>query len=188
MSKAHFIAPQVPLAEAITVRLGQTSAKFTTADQGKFVKLTAESRFELCAAGDPIEAVVVAVETASSGGYSVGSIVKQGILFVTADGLEATPGTGTIALGDVVVTGTVVARNTALTEFARVCKATNQPGTTVVSTLAGADTAAAVKTVLDAALVKVADAQANGLHAWRVVSLGSAGTGAVGTIIAVERV
>ena len=51
----------------------------------------------------------------------------------------------------------------------------------MVSTLAGADTAAAVKTVLDAALVKVADAAANSLYAYRVVSLGSAGTGAVGT-------
>jgi len=129
MSKAHFITPQVPLADAHTVRLGQTSEKFTTADEGKFVKFTAESRYELCAAGDPIEAIVVAVATATSGGYSVGSIVDRGIYFATADGLEATPGTGTIALGDVVVTGTVVARNTALTAYPKVCKATSQaPG------------------------------------------------------------
>lgn len=181
MSKAHYIAPQVPLAEAHTVRLGQTAQKFTTADQGKFVKLTAESRYELCAAGDPIEAVVVAVETAPSGGYSVGSIVDRGILFVTADGLEATPGTGTIAIDDIVVTGTVAARNTALTEFPRVTKATNQPGATVT-------TADNVVGNINAAIAKVVDAQANGLHAWRVVSLGTAGTGAVGTIIAVERV
>jgi hypothetical protein len=187
MSKAHYIAPQVPLAEAHTVRLGQTSEKFNTNDNGKFVKFTAESRYELCAAGDPIEAVVVAVDTATSGGYSIGTIVDRGILFVTADGLEATPGTGTIALGDVVVTGTVVARNTALTEFPRVCKATNQPGTAVTVGAAGADTAAAIKTVTDAALAKVADAEKNALHAWRVVSLGTGGVGTVGATIAIQR-
>ena len=41
-----------------------------------------------------------------------------------------------------------------------------------MSTLAGADTAAAVKTVLDAALVTVATAIRNGVYAWRVVFFG----------------
>ncbi len=188
MSKAHYIAPTVPQAAAKTVRLGQTSQLFGQEDVGKYVKLTAESRYELCAAGDPIEGVVNSVDTATSAGYTVGGIYEEGRMFATADGLEATPGTGTLAVGDYVVCGTVVARGTQLTGFAKVCKATNQPGAAVVSTLAGADTAAAVKTVLDAALVKVADAEANSLFAWRVVSLGTAGTGAVGTTVVVERV
>jgi hypothetical protein len=189
MSKAHYLAPLVPQAGAYAVRLGDNTGQFSVGyDEKKFVKLTAESRYELCAAGDPIEGAIVALQSATSGGYSVGSIYKSGRIWATADGLEATPGTGTLAIGDYVVCGTVVALGTAISGFAKVCKATNQPGTAVVSTLAGADTAAAVKTVLDAALVKVADAEKNALHAWRVVSLGTAGTGAVGTTVLIERV
>lgn len=188
MSKAHYIAPTVPVEDAQSVRLGQTSGTYSDKEEGKYVKLTAESRYELCAAGDPIEGVIVATEKATSAGYSVGSIAKCGTMFALADGLEATPGTGTLAVGDYVVCGSVTALGTALSSFAKVVKATNQPGATVVSGLAGADTAAAVKVVLDAALVKVADAEANAMFAWRVVSLGTVGTGAVGTTIVVERV
>lgn len=188
MSKAHYITPTVPQAAASAVRLGQTSGVFTTVDEGKLVKLTAESRYELCAAGDPIEGVVLAVETAPSAGYSVGSIYKEGAFFALADGLEATPGTGALAVGDYVVCGTVVARGTDLTTFPKVCKATNQPGAAVTVGVAGADTAAAIKTVTDAALAKVADQITNGMFGWRVASLGTAGSGAVGTTIVVERV
>lgn len=190
MSKAHYVSPAAVLVEdARTVRLGGTSTKFTSVDAYKFVKLAAESEYDLCAAGDPIEAIVVSVDSAPSGGFSIGSITDDGVLFVIADGLEATPGTGTIAVGDYVVCGTVTARNTAMTDgMPKVCKATNQPGAAITSTLAGADTAAAVKTVLDAALVKVADAGLNGMFAWRVESLGTAGTGAVGTMLAIKRV
>lgn len=174
MSKAHFITPTVPDAAATTVRLGQTGQHFNQSDNGKLVKLTAESRYELCASGDPIEGVVVSVDTATSGGYTIGSILKEGRMYAVADGLQATPGTGTLAVGDYVVCGTVTARNTIIPSsdgFARVCKATQQPGITE---------AAAVTDVNDQ--LKVA------LHAWRVVSLGSEGTGAVGTRIVVERV
>lgn len=157
-------------------------------ERGKFVKLAAESRYDLCAAGDPIEGIVTSVENGTADGYTVGGVADEGYKSVTFDGLEATPGTGVVALGDYVVCGTVVAKGTALSGPAKVCKATAQPGTAVVSTLAGADTAAAVKTVLDAALATVADAEKNSLHAWRVVSLGSAGTGAVGTTGIIERV
>jgi hypothetical protein len=188
MSKAHYIVPLVPQAGASTVRLGDNTGQFAAEDEGKLVKLTDESRYELCAAGDPIEGVIAAVDNATSGGYSIGSIYKSGRIWALADGLEATPGTGTMTLGAYVVCGTVTALGTDLSSFPKVCKATNQPGTAVVSTLAGGDTAAAVKTVVDAALVKVADAELNSLHAWRVVSLGTAGTGAVGTTIVIERV
>lgn len=188
MSKAHYISPTVPVNSAQTVRLGQTTQLFKDVDEGKFVKLTAESRYELCAAGDPIEGIVMAVATATSGGYSIGSIFDEDCIFVLADGLQATPGTGTIAIGDYVVCGSVTARGTDLPSFPKVCKATNQPGAVVISGLAGADTAAAVKVVLDAALVKVADQMKNAMFAWRVVSLGTVGTGAVGTTIVIERV
>jgi hypothetical protein len=149
MSKAHFIAPTSPMETALTVRLGTTGAKFKDTDIGKFVKLAAESQFNLCAVGDQIEGLVAAVETASSAGFSIGSIVDDGQFNVTFDGLQGTPGTGVVAIGDYVVCGTPVALNTAMTVFPKVCTAT---------------------------------AAGNTLnYKWRVVSLGTAGTGAVGT-------
>lgn len=174
-----------------TVRLGAGTGaanNLTDDERGKAVKLIAESRFGLCAAGDPIEAFVSSVEVATADGYTIAGVQDEGYKAVTFDGLEATVGVGAIAVGDYVVTGTVVVKDTPLAGPVKVCKATNQPGTAIVSTVGGADTAAAVKVVLDAALVAAADAQLNGLHAWRVVSLGSAGTGAVGTTGIIERV
>lgn len=178
--------------EVFSARLGANTVAingtFDDKEVGKAVKLVGESRYDLAAAGDPIEGVIVAMEVASLDGYAFGSVGVRGRKEVTFDGLEATPGTGTVALGAFVVTGTTVAKGTALAAALKVTKATNQPGVAIVSTLAGADTAAAVKTVLDAALVSAADAEKNALHAWRVVSLGSAGTGAVGTTGVIEAV
>lgn len=191
MAASHYIKPQGAVPNSITVRLGGgtgSSNNMSAADVGKAVKLVAESRFNLCDAGDPIEGFITSVDLATSGGYSIGGVVEEGLVNATADGLEATAGTGVIALGDYVVAGTATAKGTALTNWAKVCKATNQPGTAIVSTVATADTAAAVKVALDAVLVKVADVQANLAFAWRVVSLGSAGTGAVGTDIVIQRV
>lgn len=172
----------VDLAEVATARLGAGTgaANFLSdADAGKFVKLVAESRYDLCAAGDPIEGRINSVETATQDNFSLGGVMKEGRFAVTFDGLQATPGTGTIALGDYVVCGTAVAKGTALTGAAKVCKATNQPGVAVVL----ADNVVAT---INAGLVKVADAQKNTMHPWRVVSLGSAGTGAVGTVGLIE--
>jgi hypothetical protein len=101
-----------------------------TADNGKFVRLVGDSQYGLCAVGNEIEAVVaVADDITTQDGFSIGSY-KNDIghrVMVTFDGLQATPGTGVIALGDYVVTGTVVARGTALPgDFPRprVCRAT----------------------------------------------------------------
>lgn len=143
--------------EIITVRLGTGGTNlFTDADVGKAVKLTAESRYTLCAAGDAIEAIVSSVNVGRVDGYSIGGIIKEGYKSVTFDGLEATPGTGVVAVGDYVNTGTVVAQNTAMSGPVKVCKATTQ-------------------------------ATAYGLpYKARVVSLGSAGTGAVGTVGLIE--
>jgi hypothetical protein len=69
------------------------------------------------------------------------------------------------------VTGTVVAKDTALSAPARVVKATIQPGTTVPGALGDVDDH-----------IRIA------MNAWRVVSLGNAGTGAVGTTGVIERV
>lgn len=173
MSKLHFIAPRVPQNPAHTVRLGTNAGQFGTMDPGKLVKLSAESAYALCAVGDAIEGVIAAVESAKSGGYSIGSIYQRGAMFAIADGSQAA-GTGALAIGDFVVAGTPVALGTALSTdggFPRVRKATFQP----LSAEA-------------AALTDVNDMIKNALFGWRVVSLGTVGTGAVGTQIVVERV
>lgn len=144
-----------------TVRLGATGAgnQYGYEENGKAVKLTADSRYVLAAAGDAIEGIQQSSNWPEQGtmdGYSIGGIVSTGYKEVTFDGLQATPGTGTVAVGDYVVVGTVVAKGTALTGPLRVTKATTQ-----------------------------ADAKAAPFKA-RVVSLGSAGTGAVSTVGVVE--
>lgn len=176
MSKAHYITPAGFLSESDvrSVRLGAGTGSANNwtqgKEEGKFVKLTATDRYNLCAAGDPIEAIVSSIEQATAGGYTIGGIVSDMMVFALADGLQATAGTGTIAVGDYVVCGTVVAKGTALTTYAKVCKATVQPGDVPADlTAAGAQVKAA-------------------LHAWRVVSLGTVGTGAVGTVIVIEPV
>lgn len=181
MSKAHYIAPRVPQEPAKTVRLGTTGAKFNTDDVGKLVKLLAESAYELCAAGDAIEGVVAAVETATSAGYSIGSIFERGAIFAIADGLQATPGVGALAVGDFVVAGTITAKNTKLTSFPKVCKATAQPFTAVT-------VPDNLQASINTALASVAAEVKNATFGWRVVSLGTVGTGAVGTQIVIERV
>ena len=124
-------------------------------ENNKFVKLIAESRYGLAAAGDQIEGQIVSIESATADGYSMASIASEGMIDVTFDGLQATPGVGVVAIGDYVVVGTVVAKDTALTAAPKVAKATTQTGM---------------------------------YHAWRVVSLGSAGTGAVGTAGVIKRI
>ena len=161
--------------EALTVRLGAGTGAANNWDDKetfKFVKFVGESRYDLCAAGDNVEAFVVAVEGATADGYTIGSICEDGYKSVIFDGLQATPGTGVVALGDYVVTGTVVAKGTSLgATDPRVCKGTIQPGVTV-----------------PAALANVPASILAGVFAWRVVSLGTAGTGAVGTTGIIERV
>lgn len=144
-----------------TVRLGTTGAgnQHGYEENGKAVKLSADSRYVLAAAGDTIEGIQQSSNWPEQGtmdGYSIGGIVSTGYKEVTFDGLQATPGTGTVAVGDYVVVGTVVAKGTALTGPLRVTKATDQ------------------------AVAKAAPFKA------RVVSLGSAGTGTVGTVGVVE--
>lgn len=152
MARDHFIAPTAPTEAAVAVRLGAgsgSSNNLTQAEVNKFAKLVGESRYNLAAVGNEIEAVITAVEIAPQNGFTIGAVQTGGMRDVTFDGLQATPGTGTVAIGDYVVTGTPVAKDTALTAHPKVCKATA--------------------------------AAADILFKWRVVSLGTAGTGAVGT-------
>lgn len=160
MSRNHYIVPTAPSESSQTVRLGAGNAagdRFDLKEQGKIVKLVAPDRYDLAAVGDEIEAFITSVEAAPQNGYSIGGIVKENLQFVTADGLQGTPGVGAIAFGDYVLAGTITAKGTALAAYPKVVKATTQ------------------------ANVKASP------YSWRVVSLGVAGTGAVGTTIVIER-
>jgi len=149
----------VDISDIVTARLGAGTGaanNLTDKEVGKLVKLAGDSRYDLCAVGNEIEGRVAAVEVATLDAYTIGSVQKEGRFEVTFDGLQATPGTGVVALLDYVVCGTPVVKDTALASGvpAKVCKAT---------------------------------AAGNTLnHKWRVVSLGSAGTGAVGTLGLIE--
>lgn len=128
MAGSHYIVPQLPMPRVTPVRLGAGNAanqRFNQNDVGKIVKLAGESQYDLAAVGNPIEKVVVAVEAATSNGWSIGGVAGDEMMFATADGAQA-DGTGTIAVGDYVVTGTPVALNTAMAGYPRVRKATSQ--------------------------------------------------------------
>ena len=116
--------------EPITARLGAGSGSanyVTDLEIGKAVKMVGDSQYNLCAAGDLIEGFVTAVETYTADDFSIGSVQNEGRKRVILDGLQATPGTGTCAVGDLVVAGTVTAKGTALTvQCPKVCKATSQ--------------------------------------------------------------
>lgn len=157
---AKFMMGELVGVEPISARLGAGSGSANRVDDkehNKAVKLVAESRYNLAAVGDQIEGFITAVETYTLDDFSMGSIQTKGRKTVTFDGLQGTPGTGTVAIGDYVVTGTPVAKGTALASASavKVCKATTMTGM---------------------------------YFGWRVISLGSAGTGAVGTVGVIERV
>lgn len=156
-----FFRPTARTLPAISARLGTVrnagsplAHLVSDTEVGKFFKLVGESRYDLAALGDPIEGALIAIETATHEGYAFGSIQQhaQGDLMdVTFDGLQATPGTGNLAINDYVRVGTVRPKGTALgiTEDPRVVKATDAPNLQLTK--------------------------------WRVVSLGAVGTGAPGT-------
>lgn len=142
-----------------TARVGTTGTPLKNVDIGKALKLIATDNHGLCALGDAIEAHLSTSNWDSQGtvdSFAIGGIIETGTKAVTFDGLQATPGVGVIAFGDYVLCGTVVAAGTALTGPFKVVKATTQ-----------------------------ADAKAAPFKA-RVVSLGVAGTGAVGTTGLIE--
>ena len=116
--------------DIIVARLTQDGTKanhLVDDDKGKFVSLTADSEYALSAVEAQIEGCVVAIEPATQDGYTIGSVKTDDRMVAICDGLQATPGTGTIVLGDYVVVGTPVAAGTALTVTGpKVCKATSQ--------------------------------------------------------------
>ena len=120
----------VPAAASKTSRLGSAAdagGRVTETERNKFFGLAGDSQFDLSVVGDAIEATMISLEPATQDGWSIGTVNDSGRRVCVCDGLQATPGTGTIAVGDLVVVGTPVAKATALTEVGpRVCKATAQ--------------------------------------------------------------
>ena len=128
MARDHFISPTVPDVPATAVRLGSGSGagQVTRTEVGKLAKLVAESRYDNCAVGDALEAVIYAVELAPQNGFTVGSVLPAGRLRVTFDGSQAA-GTGAVTLGSLVVAGTPEAKGTAIANgFPKVRLATSQ--------------------------------------------------------------
>ena len=154
------ITPTTQNQITVTARLGGNAAgtRANDNDVGKGVKLVGDSNYGLLAAADAIEGVITSVETGVYDGYALGGVQTKGYLNATAYGLQATPGTGAITVGQYVLAAAPAAIQVAetLSTTMRVVSATNQ---------ATAATAA---------------------FKARVVSLGPVGTGAVGTAIVIE--
>lgn len=157
MAKFLF-TPTIYSEKVITARIGGNAAgtRANDYDTGKFVKLGGDSNYVLVSSADAIEGVVTSVETGVYDGYSLGGVVSKGFVEATANGLQATAGTGTLAVGDYVLATAPAAIQTNDTAPRKVVKATDQ------------------------AAAKAAPFKA------RVVSLGTAGTGAVGTIVVID--
>lgn len=180
MSKAHFITPTGPTPDVMAVRLGSaraangvpgTGGSMTFVDEGKIVKLVGESQFDVATLGDCVEGIITSVEQALSDGWSIGGIKEEKEAYVTANGFQATEGTGNIAVGDYVLAGTQEAKGTAMANaYPKVVKATVQLGVAPAD-LAGAGAQSKLAT-----------------FPWRVMSLGPAGTGAPGTSIVISRI
>lgn len=154
------ITPTTQNQITVTARLGGNAAgtRANDNDVGKGVKLVGDSNYGLLAAADAIEGVITSVETGVYDGYSLGGVQSKGYIDATAYGLQATPGTGAITVGQYVLAAAPAAIQVkeTLSTTMRVVSATNQ---------ATAATAA---------------------FKARVVSLGPVGTGAVGTAIVIE--
>jgi hypothetical protein len=157
MAKFLF-TPTVYSEKVVTARLGANAANTRANDNdvGKFVKLGGDSNYVLVSAADAIEGVVTSVETGVYDGYSLGGVVSKGFVEATANGLQATPGVGALAVGEYVLATAPAAIQVADTAPRKVVKATDQ------------------------AAAKAAPFKA------RVVSLGTAASGAVGTTVVIE--
>lgn len=128
MAKFQFKETLDQLARVVTARVADGTAagdQLKDADVGKLVKLAGDSRYGLCATGNDIEGVLMtADEMPTQDGFSIGAVRTNGRVTVMLDGAQA-DGTGTIAVGDIVVAGAPVARGVSLSgSYPKVRKAT----------------------------------------------------------------
>lgn len=157
MAKFLF-TPTIHSEKIVTARIGGNAAgtRANDNDVGKFVKLGGDSNYVLVSSADAIEGVVTSVETGLYDEFYLGGVVSKGYVEATANGLQATPGTGTLAVGEYVLATAPAAIQVADAAPRKVVKATDQ------------------------AAAKAAPFKA------RVVSLGAGNSGAVGATIVIE--
>ena len=115
MARAFLIQPTIHAYPVDTVILNApANTAPTRAEIGKPVKLVAADTYGLCAAGDPIEAIITSdlssLTGATRGGKLLVGITKQGIFKAKAGEV--------LAIGDYVVSDAVPALGTELTENA----------------------------------------------------------------------
>ena len=115
MARAFLIQPTIHAYPVDTVILNApANTAPTRAEIGKPVKLVAADTYGLCAAGDPIEALITSdlssLTGATRGGKLLVGITKQGIFKAKAGEV--------LAIGDYVVSDAVPALGTELTENA----------------------------------------------------------------------
>jgi hypothetical protein len=171
-----FTAEVLPTHPPVTARVGSAAnagGRLVDNDMWKFLKLGGDSRYALCAVGNPIEGQLVALDPSTQDGYSMGSVRTTGRIYAECEGTEAA-GTGSIAVGDYVVAGTPVAAGTAISGTIprpKVRKATEQPGSAIAGTFNAANVGISIR---------------NSLWAWRVISIGD--DGAVADTCVIERV
>jgi hypothetical protein len=175
MARKFHRAETVPSSPAITTRLGAQGAPYKDTEIGKLVKVSGEGHV-LCALGDQIDGQIVGVEAATSDGFGIGSVNRRDMIRVRAEGSQAA-GTGNLVVGDQVVCGTAVAKDSVIggggvgMALPQVRKSTVQVGTGVAA---------------------VSDAQTQLAllvtgNVWRVSSL-LGGDGSPGTEVMIERV
>lgn len=139
-----------------------TKGKFTDKDFGKGLKLVSDSTYDLCAAGDQIEEILVALATQQStvnNGFQIGTICDDGQFLGIVDN-------GTVAVKDYLVSGdnagsigaSIRPAGKDTTNYCRVRKYAPQAGDPVKPAFA-----------------------------WRVVAIHS-GNGGVGSVVLAERV
>lgn len=90
-----------------TESLGTNAGQFAQADIGKALKQNSGGYLELCASGDSIAGFVTAVEPGTKDGHSIGSVCSD-----VNRQAYATDEAGSLALGALVVAGTVTALGT----------------------------------------------------------------------------
>ena len=128
MARAFLIQPTIHSYPVDTVILSApANTAPTRAEIGKPVKLSGPDTYALCAAGDPIEALIASdlssLTGATRGGKLLVGIVKKGIFKAKAGGV--------LAIGDYVVSdavpalGTELPENTAGEQLPTVKKGTN---------------------------------------------------------------
>lgn len=153
-----------PFADVVSAALGNSTTElWTSKDVGKAVKLTGDSTYALCSAGDEIEGIVVAVDAGPTvnSGYTFGSVQRD----KRVEAQVASDQSGTLAVGTLVVAGAGATMGTSQLAMVKAGTAASQEATANY----------------------VYTARTPNTHLWRVISIVS-GTGVAGDKVLIERI